>query len=196
MSNTLRMSNTLPRTSLRGSYSAERCHLCRTVGISTSKAGVFQISPHDHHTTHERSTRARRRFVRAVPIRCVGIRNVPIRTRHTVYPSCRGTPRGQKRSRAPRPLRHCAARRFVVGRAAARPARDPGRTRSWPRIRSHRQSACQSRGHPACNAEPRAILHATRAPGHPAYNASPRLSCMHTTHCRVPRRLSLASDDL
>ena len=152
------MSNTLPRTSLRGSYSAERCH---------------------HHTSGPRlSTRARRgRFVRAVPIRCVGIRNVPIRTRHTVYPSCRGTPRGQRRSRAPRPLRHCAARRFVVGRAAARPARDPGRTRSWPRIRSHRQSACQSRGHPACNAslwpscmqrEPRAILHTTRALGYPA----------------------------
>ena len=46
------------------------------------------------------------------------------------------------------------------------------------------------------HASPGAILHATRASGHPAYNASPRLSCMHTTHCRVPRRLFLASDDL
>ena len=183
MSNTSKQ-HIAPRTSLRGSYSAERCHLCCTVGISTSKAGIFQISRVTVHTAshHVHDARAERRprppprgraAFRLSAGRIPNFRfargiDVNSNTRHTVYPSCRGTPRGQN---APEHLGRSAAVRRVASWLVA-PRLDRLETPGAPALGPAFDRIANR------HASPGAILHATRASGHPACNASPGPSCI------------------
>ena len=175
MSNTSKQ-HIAPRTSLRGSYSAERCHLCCTVGISTSKAGIFQISPHTT-STRAASTPAAPR-PRRVPAFRGADSEFPIRARNRrKFEYARATPF----------TRHVAVHQGgknapeLLGRSAA-----VRRVASW--LVAPRLDRLETPGAPALgpafdrianrHASPGAILHATRASGHPACNASPGPSCI------------------
>ena len=211
MSNTLRMSNTLPRTSLRGSYSAERCHLCRTVGISTSKAGVFQISPHTirHATSGPRGPGAvssgRFRFVASEYVTFRYARATPF-TRHVaVHQGGKGAPELLGRSATVRRVASwLVAPRLDRLETPGAPALGP----AFDRIANRHASpgailhATRSLGPSCMQREPRAILHTTRALGYPACTR-PTAGCLDAspwplmmTDClthHVPRRLVLTT---